>query len=549
MANQITDGRTIITASDAVGSWTGSGDTPALDTEVFYEGTGSVSMNTNNSRRTLLWNFGSAQNFSNNHFFILVNCGVVGSLLSKAAGGFTIRFTGPTTTNFFEFYVGGNDSWPTSFAGGWTLFVVDIEATPSNTGGTPPATSAIQYVGWSSQTTNMLRTNDNTWTDTLARLPDGSAGVIIEGQNGGSTPWNWSNVLSASTTGAWGTVREGAGGAVVLSAPIQFGINDTTTHVFEDSSQTLLWDNQEFVAADYYGFRALGNAGGTTSITAGVKSGTGTDATGSQGWTISAASTGVRWYMDMNDANLDSIGFYGCSFQHGSTFDLNSAAVETISTLFSDCTLANLSGSFFSRNTVVNANTADATAFIVTNTLSDIVNCNFQFSDGHAIQITATGTYSFVGNIFSGYGGTPTTGTITAAGSTDAAIWNSTGTGTVTVNVSGGGSTPTIRNSAGSTTVVNNNVSVDIKVQDAATNPIQSAVVAIYNSADNTELFNGLTDSNGDITTASIANGTALYIRIRKSTTGTRYIPVETVTTLAGDTALTITMIEDLIAV
>jgi len=71
---------------------------------------------------------------------------------------------------------------------------------------------------------------------------------------------------------------------------------------------------------------------------------------------------------------------------------------------------------------------------------------------GHAVYITAPGTYELVGWQFNGYGGSP---------EANAAIYNNSG-GLVTLNISGAGDTPTIRNGAGASTVINNNVQVTI---------------------------------------------------------------------------------------
>lgn len=93
-------------------------------------------------------------------------------------------------------------------------------------------------------------------------------------------------------------------------------------------------------------------------------------------------------------------------------------------------------------------------------------------STGHAIRITTAGTYSLVGNTFTGFG---------ADGSNSAAIFNDSG-GAVTINVSGGGNTPTIRNGASATTTVNN-----AKVF-TVTNVIDGSEVRIYKQSDLTEL-------------------------------------------------------------
>lgn len=101
----------------------------------------------------------------------------------------------------------------------------------------------------------------------------------------------------------------------------------------------------------------------------------------------------------------------------------------------------------------------------------------FTGGGGHAIRITTAGTYSFVGNTFTGFG---------AAGSTGAAIYNDSG-GAVTLNISGGGSTPTVRNGTGASTTVNNTVTVKITSKDVNTSAnVQGARVLLYAAAGGT---------------------------------------------------------------
>lgn len=453
MADQITDNRTLVDSANAVGSYVGS-TSPALDTDVKVQGTGSIAEQLTNSRRYVMFDAGATQDWSNNVFYVWLNCGVVGLLDTKANGGMTIRFAGPTDSDFFEFYVGGSDSWPTAVEGGWVQFVVDIEGTPSNTGGTPPATTAIQKVGWSGVTASvMTKVSDNTWLDEIRRLPDGSPGIIVEGRSGGATDWTFADIVTQLGTGA-GTLKNGPGGAFVLNTPIQFGINDTTTHGFTDTNQIVLWDDQEFAPTDLYGLSALGNSGGTTNVTLGVKTGTGDDATGAQGVTFAASSTGVRWTMDFDDPDLDGINLYGCTLIHGGDFQLDDVAVSVISSLYIDCSSATVSNSEQLRCKVIDANTADGVAFMTTDDLTDIVFCEFEFSDGHAVELTTpiVASQTSKGNKFTGYG---------LAGTNDAALYNNAG-GAVTVGVTDGGDTPTVRNGASASTTVNNAVTVTV---------------------------------------------------------------------------------------
>jgi len=120
------------------------------------------------------------------------------------------------------------------------------------------------------------------------------------------------------------------------------------------------------------------------------------------------------------------VSFDGTIIKNGGQITLNGATLD-------NCQLSGYTG-------------ATATAQVVTDDLADISNCAFVAgANGHAIEITAPGTYAFIGNTFSGYG---------ASGSGEAAIYNNSG-GLVTINVTDG-DTPTITNGSGASTQVNN---------------------------------------------------------------------------------------------
>lgn len=183
--------------------------------------------------------------------------------------------------------------------------------------------------------------------------------------------------------------------------------------------------------------------------------------------------------------------------------------------------------------------------------------------------------------------------------SAGAAIYNNSG-GAVTINITNAGSTPSIRNSDGSSTTVNNAVNLTITVIDTNTNPVPTAQTAVYRTSDNVELMNedtetvtagsfvigvkytivtvGTTDftaigaasntvgvaftatgagtgngtaSNGIATqTFNFISNTAVYIRVRKSSTGTtKYTPVSTTGTITSTGySLTVTLTSDTIA-
>lgn len=81
-------------------------------------------------------------------------------------------------------------------------------------------------------------------------------------------------------------------------------------------------------------------------------------------------------------------------------------------------------------------------------------------SFGHFVEFNTTGSHDFINLTFEDEYLGVTTGTITATGNNNACVHNSSG-GTVTINVVGG-SIPTVRNTNGSTTIVNVNINVNI---------------------------------------------------------------------------------------
>lgn len=133
--------------------------------------------------------------------------------------------------------------------------------------------------------------------------------------------------------------------------------------------------------------------------------------------------------------------------------------------------------------------------------------------------------------------------------SANAAIWNDSG-GAVTLNVSGGGSTPTVRNSLNSTTTVVSSVTVTVTVLDEATSPIQNAQTAIYRNSDGLQIMNQDTNASGVASTSFGGSvPVSVSVRVRKNSPGdTRYFPVNSSQVIsASGLDVTITLIEDTI--
>lgn len=525
----IVDNRTLLDNADAVTNWDSisgaASGTQSIDT--FIQGTACVGVKLSATTNGLLFDAGSAQNWSNNHFYFWWNVLTAGLLDTQAGGGVRMRFCGATVTDFFEVYIAGKDT----YTGGFIMSVVDIEtaaASPSGTGGTPPATSAIRYVGIVFDVPGMLGGNFlNCLVDACWRLPASTPGIRVEGQNSGPVDWTWGDIVSAAdvsdATKAWGTAFR-RNGVIFINTPIRFGANDATTHGFSDTNEVIAWEDHS-VASTFYSLEIIGGSG-AQSFSLGTRVGSGDTSIGHSGCVFTAASAGDRFNITASDANIDVCEFLGCTFSHTGTIDISNVNSEIRSTLLSDgsaTTHADAGGDgVFQKNTIVGANTADGVAYVTTDDPSDIKNTAFVFSDGHAIVLTATGTFAFEGNTFSGYG---------ATGTNDAAIYNNSG-GSVTINITGGGDTPTYRNGAGASTTINNNITVTVTVKNQGGTAVPGVEVAIFqdNAARTVVLASTPTDENGEVTTSAAASLGAIIIRARQSTNIMSFLTSESTT-------------------
>ena len=473
MANQISDNRTLVAAATAATTYVDLGGGGAsIDQDVFLLGDRSAGFQSTNSRDGVMVDLGAATDVSNNVFYLWVNCGVVGLLDVASGGGFRVRFAGANTNNFFECDIGGSDFWPLATEGGWVMFVADIERVRTRstvfgaTGGTSPATTAIRYVGISTVQPAMgAKMVDNTWLNGVWRLPQTSPGIIIEGQNGGTTPWTSDDIVTAvgATSGIF---TNSYGGSYVFNTSVQIGIADTTTHAVDFTGNTWLFDNLGTTQANadlYGGVSALSASGGTVTIDAGTSSGTGNDLSGSGGWSVSSAPSAFsagggandnRWNItfDNSSAGTETVNLYGSSFNGLGTITLEDAATTVAGTVFANIETLRVGDTggitigAFTNNTVSNTDLLPSPEGF-----EKIINCSFIYGTNNrqinllsSLGTWTTTAYDFIGNLFSGFG---------ADATANAAIENNTGVN-LTVTILGGGDVPTKLETSGTITFV-----------------------------------------------------------------------------------------------
>jgi hypothetical protein len=287
----------------------------------------------------------------------------------------------------------------------------------------------------------------------------------------------------------------------------------------------------------------------------GSKSGTGVDATGSQGGVIAAASDSNRWSVDFSDSFLTEVGIYGASWIHSNILDLRkktSGTLEAINTLYIDGVQARVHNStqlkisaiaYLAGSPITTAlgspNISTEAGYMHTNDLTNISNSTFEFNFTPGIVLSGDygsppflgspsipSTQSSTNNSYIGYAFP--SGSPKSAQSVDAAIYNRTGK-TITINSSGdsglsyrdSGSPPS------NTIVIADPVTTLITVLDATTQlPVKDARVYLNSTGGSpptrTYIFGTggtLTDINGQVSDSRVL-GADLDVagRVRRAT-------------------------------
>jgi hypothetical protein len=511
---------TIVTSADNVTGWNGGNVSTDDD---FVEGLGSVGVKASAITQELYTTSitGGPYNFSTTFagYHIIAWFNTKTPIDTKALGGLAIIVGNGTSRG--KWYVR-----PTGFyKGGFITRVANTAAAFNNIaagtwtlGGNPGQLTAVTQVGVGFVTiTSIMGNFNNVQVDQITA----GLGLRVTGTE------TFETVRAADEDTAFYGWWSSAAGAFIGKGKLYIGpATGSTATTFTDTAFSVIFANED-VAATFYEIQTIG---------------TGTNVNWTLGSISAAAPAVARWALTVTSttASFNDTS----SVLKGSGAISLSASTTMTGTTFIDGTSLTQNGATLTSISVLTANVTAGNSYITSTNPALITNSTFTYNAGHAIVITTPGTYSFTGNIFESYLGTPGTNLVVSSGSTGAAIYNNSG-GSVVLNIAGGGDTPTIRNGAGATTTVNNNVTVTVTVQDSATTPIQNAQVAIYKVTGDVVVTNALSNVSG-IVTVSTDGSTPVYIRVRKSTTGsTRYVPVETVGNTGSGLSLTVTLLED----
>jgi len=317
---------------------------------------------------------------------------------------------------------------------------------------------------------------------------------------------------STANQAAHGVFRELQPVAFGIQAPLTFGDTAAATDSrFIDSGISLIFEDRN-ISNDKYYFDIVGNTSATNLFQL-----SGSTLTTSGPYVSVSANTG-----DINTLDLDGVNF--TALGNPITFSgLADAGGHTIKNCtFDGCGRIQPGNTTFQDN-IVSSTTDTANGGLYIETTANTARWqNLDFisgGSGHAIYITATGTYTFTNYTYTSYGANATA---------DSVIYNNSG-GAVTINLTGG-DVPTVNNGTSATTTLVSSATLTI------TNIVTESEVHIVDVANNltvtkNESVNGTVQSvtvaaggtgydNADILTVSGGTGTAATLNITTDGSG-----------------------------
>lgn len=356
--------------------------------------------------------------------------------------------------------------------GGWVRGWVDVSRAPDTAGGTGLNEAQLRSYGVQVSFTTAPGGNAQNLILDAADFTNGGAALLLTGTSG---LWTDFTTADENTTNQYGVMRR-IGGVLNCFARVQLG--SASSLAFNDSNFAIIFPQQNLVADTFMGV-TIDLQHASTNIdwssgslkSAGAKKG-------------DLVVTGTSGSFDASACTLDSLRIVTLT-----------SAVTLSACTFQACGLITQSGGSILGCRIANSPAAVA---LLSNNPSNVSDNTFvSAGTGHAVECSATGTYTFDGNTFSGYAASD--------GSTgNEAFYNNSG-GSVTLNITGGGTTPSVRNGTGASTTINSNVAVTVT-------PLRTgSEVRVYRISDGVEV-GGIESSSGSSFQFSVGAGVAVNV-------------------------------------
>lgn len=430
-----------------------------------------------------------------------------GVMLDKASLGGVIEIgSGSAGGNLDEYYAVGGDTYP--IRGGWLIIPIDPNGTPSNTPGTAPTLTALDWFGWRCDFSGASKA-PNVAMDAFDYIENGTGLTLISGDTGTDGAFqDFVDEDEGTLANRWGIVSTQEG---IIYVTGTLTIGSATLTEFTDSGQVLVFPDAEFLnSTGFFGIDIdLQTSGTIITIDSCVfKSAGGFPGTG-----LSSIDTRPN-YTFSGTAGIATID--GCRFD---TFNIISS---TSAVTLSDCFFGggeklDAYGTTISGGIFVDGTQSTGLHYVLVTDPADISTSSFTSGgSGHGIRCDTIGTYDWISNSDFGYTGTRGTNSIAASGSTDAMFYNNSG-GLITLDVSGvGGLQPSVRNGIGATTTVSASVSLSISGVTEGTRVI---LIGDGGDEEGSTVLEAYADSTGEVS-GSFAGATPQAVKIRARNSG-----------------------------
>jgi len=462
MAVTITDHRTIWNEADSTTGWSATATLGTADPTPI-ESTGWVGYTVGAATQDAY--FASTGRALHNH---IVYAWIYNrtALDTTANGGLQIHIG--DTTNRIGYHVAGSDRAGFQHEigpAGWQCLVVDTANLPaaktvragSEAGLLANLSTAVTQIGTIVKGLAAAPGMTATYNADIIRIldpstNDGCALSIIGGSSG--DPGTFEQIAAADRlTGnqqAHGVVRQLGAGAFGIQGPLRFGnAAGTSASWFEDKNVTVVFESRNFTTSRYKIF-ITDNGTGTTTFKLGTKVGSGASATGADGCNL-IVPTGVGGTFDAaTDTDVTDVFIYGSLFSGWtggislrSTHEFIDGKISASGTVTANG--ATMVGTAFEASTGTRALLWN----VNTDTNGKLDRCSFaRGASGHGIELGSNipTSITFVDINFTGYAGSD--------GSTgNEAVYVNIGSGTITLNISGG-TVPSIRTAGATVNVV-----------------------------------------------------------------------------------------------
>lgn len=369
----------------------------------------------------------------------------VSQIDTLANGGFRMR-VGLDSANYHEYHVAGQGE---RYAGGFKKFAISPRVAPNTTVGTPNLTNVDYFAGVYDVISTIMGNFNNCLIDAIdllegLRVTDGDI----------TTPGTFAGLRTFDTgtlANQYGVIRQDAG-VFFIQGRLFIGDGATATR-FEDKSGSVVVFEEQIVDTDFYEIRntangvfVLGELVGGAAVN-GISIFSGSD---------------LEWFLNLA-AGTSSL--FGSTFGQCRLVALGSG-VTAQDCVFTECGTISPAGATISGGLVVGSTDVVAMQVTAPSDITNVSGVSF-FGNDRAIEITTADTYTFDGLKFAG----------------NTFDLRNSSPGLVTINVVGGGDTPSFENTGGGSVVVNNPVTYTL------TNLVVGSEVTIVRTSDEAILF------------------------------------------------------------